>query len=67
MDQKGDNPVLIRRLILPTYIPIIALICSMLLLKRNKFYLNKVSIFFYSFVLLVLAELILKYTGTNLS
>ena len=63
--KKEIIPVLIRRLILPTYIPIIALICSMLLLKRNKFYLNKVSIFFYSFVLLVLAELILKYTGTN--
>ena len=64
--KKEIIPILIRRIILPTYIPVIALICSFLLLNKKKFLFNKKSIFLYSFLLLVFIELILKYTGTNI-
>ncbi len=58
-------PILIRRLVLPFYIPVIALICSFLLLKREKFYLSKIFIFTSSFFILVLTELVIRYTGLN--
>ena len=54
-----------RRLILPFYIPVIALLCSMLLIKSKKKLLNKSIIFIYSFILLVFIELIVRYTGLN--
>ena len=54
-----------RRLILPFYIPVIALLCSMLLIKSKKKLLNKNIIFIYSFILLVFIELIVRYTGLN--
>ena len=63
--KKEIIPILMRRLILPFYIPVIAIICSFLLLKQRKFLLNKTSIFIYSFLLLLLTELIIKYTGLN--
>ena len=56
---------LIRRTILPIYIPILSLICSLLLIKSNKFYLNKIFIFSYSFILLLFTELAIRYTGLN--
>ena len=67
---KGDSykeiiPVLIRRTVLPLYVPVITLICSLLLFKSNRFLLNKYSIFFYSFVLLVMTELVIRFTGIN--
>ena len=62
---KEIIPILIRRLILPFYIPVIALICSFLLLKREKFYLNKIFIFTLSFFILLLTELIIRYTGLS--
>ena len=58
-------PVLMRRLVLPAYLPIIALICSFLLIKNYNLLLNRTSVFFYGFILLVFIELLLKYTGTN--
>ena len=58
-------PNLIRRTILPIYIPILSLICSLLLIKSNKFYLNKIFIFSYSFILLLFTELAIRYTGLN--
>lgn len=65
-DAKGEIiPVLVRRLILPAYIPVLALICSFLLINKNSSLKNRFNIFFCSFILLVLVELILKYTGTN--
>ena len=64
--KKRLLPILIRRIILPFYIPVIALICSLLLLKNNKTYLNKISVFSYSFIVLVFTELIIRYTGLNL-
>ena len=63
--KKEIIPILIRRIILPFYIPVIALICSLLLLKNNKTYLNKISVFSYSFIVLVFTELIIRYTGLN--
>ena len=63
--KKEILPLLIRRIILPFYMPILALICSFLLLKNQKFYSNKISIFTYSFVVLVLTELFIRYTGLN--
>lgn len=63
--EKEIIPNLNRRIILPFYIPITALICSFLLIRSNKQYFNKVSIFIYGFILLLFTELIIKYTGIN--
>ena len=63
--KKEMVPLLIRRLVLPFYIPVITLICSFLLLKNHKFYSNKITIFFYSFLILLSTELIIRYTGIN--
>ncbi len=54
-----------RRVIIPFYIPILALISACLLIKSKKLYLHKVSIFIYSFSLLVFTELVVRYTGIN--
>ena len=59
-------PVLNRRLILPFYIPVISLICSLLLIKSNKKYFSKTSIFIYCFLILMFTELAVRYTGVNL-
>ena len=58
-------PNLIRRVILPFYIPVISLICSFLFLNSRKIYLNKFVIYTTNFLLLVLTELFIKYTGMN--
>ena len=59
-------PTLNRRIILPFYIPVIALIASFLLIKSKKrFFFNKISIFIYFFIILLYAELIIRYTGIN--
>ena len=63
--KKEIIPTLNRRLILPFYIPVVSLICSILLIKTNKKYLNKISIFIYSFILLLITELTVRYTGIN--
>ena len=61
--------VLNRRLVLPLYIPVVALICSFLLIKtqtkRESFFINKYSIFIFSFLLLLYAELIIRFTGLS--
>ena len=54
-----------RRIIIPFYIPILALISGLSLIKTKKFYLNKYSNFFYCFILLVFSELAVRYTGIN--
>ena len=58
-------PILIRRISLPAYIPVIALMCSFLLLKSQKKFLNRVTIFLLSFIILILTELVIRYTGLN--
>ena len=54
-----------RRIIIPLYIPALTLICALLLIKSNKIYLNKISIFSYSFIVLLFTELAVRYTGLN--
>ena len=67
-DSDSNNEIissLNRRIVLPFYIPIIALICSLLLIKSNKHYYNKYLIFLYGFSILVFTELVVRYTGIN--
>ncbi len=52
-----------RRVVLPFYIPVIALICSLLIISSKKKYFNKNLIFFYNFSLLIIVELLVRYTG----
>jgi lipopolysaccharide export LptBFGC system permease protein LptF len=54
-----------RRIIIPIYIPVISLICSLLLIRSNKIYFSKTLIFIYSFVVLLFTELAVRYTGIN--
>ncbi len=59
------NTNLNRRFFLPFYIPIIALVCSFLLLKtrsKKNILINKYSIFSLSFLILLFGELIIRYT-----
>ena len=52
-------------MVLPFYIPVISLLCSLLLINSKRKYLNKISIFFYSFILLIFTEMTVRYTGLN--
>ena len=57
-----------RRFLLPFYIPIIALVCSFLLIKtqsKKNFFINKYSVFLYSFFVLLYSELIIRFTGIS--
>tara|TARA_B110001452_G_scaffold247116_1_gene232956 strand:+ start:167 stop:1297 length:1131 start_codon:yes stop_codon:yes gene_type:complete len=65
--KKEIITILNRRIILPFYIPVIALICSFLLIKTHKknYFINKYSIFVISFIILLYAELIIRYTGIS--
>lgn len=65
--KKELYPVLNRRLVLPFYIPIISLLCSFLLIKSKNKYFNKFSIFCYCFLILLFAELSVRYTGLSSS
>ena len=59
-------PTLNRRMVLPLFIPVITLISSLLFIKTSgKIYYSKVSIFAYSFLVLLYAELTIRYTGIN--
>ena len=59
-------PILNRRITLPLYFPIIALFASFLLIKsKKKFFFSKVSVFLYCFLVLLYAELIIRYTGIS--
>ena len=62
---KEIFPILIRRIALPFYIPVITLVCSFLLIKNQSIYSNKISIFIYGFLILLLTELLVRYTGLN--
>ncbi len=66
--KKEIITVLNRRIVLPFYIPVVSLICSFLLIKvksKKNYFLNKYSIFFLSFLILLYAELIIRYTGIS--
>jgi lipopolysaccharide export system permease protein len=63
--RKEILSTLSRRIIMPFYIPVISLICAMLLIKSKRIYLHKISIFFYSFIILLISELSVRFTGLN--
>ena len=66
--RKELIPTLNRRLIMPFYIPIITLVsCLLFLNRKNKFLLNKFTVFILAFTILVFAELFIRYTGLNKS
>ena len=53
-------------MVLPLFIPVITLISSLLFIKTSgRIYYSKVSIFAYSFLVLLYAELTIRYTGIN--
>ena len=59
-------PVLNRRITLTMYIPVITLIASLLLIESRSIFLNKIAVFgYYCFLLLLYAELFIRYTGIN--
>ena len=59
-------PTINRRVVLPLFLPALTLICSFLLIKNRKnIFLSNISIFAYSFILLLFAELTIRYTGIN--
>ena len=71
-NSKNDLIVTIsRRLGMPIYIPLISLICSFLLVsvKTKKYnFFNKYIYFLISFIILILAEILVRYSGfTNLN
>ena len=60
--------VLNRRIVLPFYLPIISLLCSFLLIKskgKKKIFLNKYTIFSITFIILLYAEMIIRFTGMS--
>ena len=57
-----------KRFGMPVYIPLISLICCFLLASRKDkkmFYLNKYIYFFIGFLILALAEIIVRYSGIS--
>tara|TARA_B100001559_G_scaffold317294_1_gene322249 strand:- start:129 stop:1271 length:1143 start_codon:yes stop_codon:yes gene_type:complete len=66
--QEEIKTILNRRFVLPFYVPIISLLCSFLIVKTKKeknYFLNKYTIFTLSFLVLLYAELIVRYTGIS--
>ena len=63
--KKEILPTLNRRIILPLYIPVLSLICSLLLIKTKKNIFKEISIFLLGFSLLIGIEIIVRYTGLN--
>ena len=50
----------------PFFIPVLALVVSFMLVKHNRsIFFNKISIFGYSFIILIYAELVIRYTGIS--
>ena len=65
-DKKDVIEHISRRLGMPIYIPLVAVICSFLLLSYNvqrKRKLNIYIYFFISFLILVFAEILVRYAG----
>ena len=65
--KKEVFPTLNRRIVLPFFLPSIALIASLLLIKtKKKLFFNNISIFVYAFMILLIAEMTIRFTGKNL-
>ena len=54
-----------RRVTIPFYIPLLAVICSLLLIRSEKFYFKKNMIYAYGFIIILFTELGVRYTGIN--
>ena len=54
-----------RRIIIPFYIPVLSLLCSLLFSKIEKNYFKNINIFIYCFIILLFTELAVRYTGIN--
>ena len=63
--KKESLSTLNKRIVTPIYLPILALIATLLLIRSERFYLRKISIFLYSFIVLLFTQLAVKYTGYN--
>tara|TARA_B100001121_G_scaffold302920_1_gene316168 strand:+ start:1081 stop:2205 length:1125 start_codon:yes stop_codon:yes gene_type:complete len=63
--KKEIMSTLNRRIVIPFYIPVLSLICSLLLIKSKRNYFKNISVFVYSFTILLFAELAVRYTGIN--
>ena len=51
---------------IPFYIPLLALICGLLLIKSEKMYFKKNMIYAYGFIIILFTELSVRYTGFNI-
>lgn len=68
-EKKEVFQTLSRRMVMPFYIPLVALMSCFLLtssLRKKRNYLNTYSIFFIGFITLVFAEIFLRYTGISM-
>ena len=54
-----------RRIVIPFYIPVLSLMCSLLLIKSKKNFFQNLIIFSCSFFILLFTELAVRYTGLN--
>jgi len=63
--KKEILPVLNRRIVFPLFFPALAFLISFILIRSRKFYFNKFSVFGYCFLVLLFAELVIRYTGLN--
>ena len=66
LKKKDVVETLSRRIGMPLYIPLISLICSFLLISRKENKLGNMNQYFYflmSFIVLVVAELLVRYSG----
>ena len=69
--KKGQMDINIefnKRFGMPIYIPLISLICCFLLASRKDkkmFHFNKYIYFFFGFIILALAEVIVRYSGAS--
>ena len=63
--KKEVISVLGRRIVTPIYLPVLSLICSILLINSKNFFTSRISIFFFSFILIVFTELVVRYIGMN--
>ena len=71
-DKKSSMDIKIefnKRFGMPVYIPLIALVCSFLLSSRKdkkSYFYNKYIYFFISFAILIMSEIIVRYSGTSI-
>ena len=63
--KKEILSTLSRRIVVPFYIPVLALFCAFLMIKSKKIYFHKIAVFSYSFIILIFTEIAVRYTSIN--